>query len=89
MNLCPHCSLRRRSEPTYTNDGKYCDTCQRACDLTHTSIDDARHGIREADIDVVYMCAKFEKSRPNPRRVFMQMLNSRLRKLTGLNSLEL
>src|SRR5437899_3235773 len=86
QTLCPHCNTRQPEPKNYFNHDQpdYCDICSEASSLVHTSIDDARQSIKGANIDVIYMAAKFEFQRPSARISMMNMLRSRLKKLTGL-----
>lgn len=82
-DLCTFCGVRARREvePLHRNDhdASYCEDCHRASQFVNTSVQDAAHGIKEANVDQVYMAALMEFKSGRRRRVLMQMLERRLR----------
>jgi hypothetical protein len=89
MPICEHCGLRPAEKKDYINRDlpDYCETCVHAAKLVYTSVDDARQSIKTADIDTIYMAAKFELEKGHTRSVMMKMLRARLCKLTGISTL--
>lgn len=88
MTLCIHCGHRQAEDKNgllYLEEMDLCDICREAYRIGCASLDDVRDNIKHANIDVIYMVAKLERSRPPARITMMKMLTARLTKLTGIH----
>ena len=84
---CPYCGIRPAGTSEVfrcPNTTFFCDICERATAIVHTSVDDARESIKNCgNVDVIYMAIKMASMFQQKTR--LGMLHRRLNKLTEFN----